>query len=177
MTTFENELRSRFGERLQTNASLKPYTTLRIGGPARFLIEVEKRANLIEAYRLALNYRIPFYFLAGCSNVLISDDGLPGLAVINRCRSIEWRGDRTVRIEGGCSLDRFVTELSKRGWADLSFAAGIPGSVGGALAGGAGAYGRLVCEYLQQADVLHCDGGVETMAAEGLGIQYRSSEA
>ncbi|MGC9329755.1 MAG: FAD-binding protein, partial [Candidatus Hinthialibacter sp.] len=155
MTIFENELRSRFGEQLKTNASLKPYTTLRIGGAARYLIEVQECSTLIESYRLALKHSVPFYFLGGCSNVLISDDGLPGLVVINQCRSIEWRDDRTVRIEGGCSLDYFVTELSRRGWGDLTFAAGIPGSTGGALAGGAGAYGRLVCEYFQQADVLH----------------------
>lgn len=176
MMSIENPLRSRFGERLQCEIPLARYTTLRIGGPAQFLLEIESTEDLIDAFRLAKENQIRFYFLAGCSNVLISDAGLRGLVAINKTHSIHWREDYTVRVAGGYSLDCFVSELCERGWSDLSFAAGIPGSVGGALAGGAGAFGHLVCEYLREANVLHQDGSVETLLANQLGIQYRSSD-
>lgn len=176
MPSFERKLRSRFAERLQTNVPLSGYTTLRIGGPAQYLLEVKTVDELLDASYLAQKSNIPFYFLAGGSNVLISDEGLIGLTVINRIETIDWYANYTVRISSGYPLDRFVTETAQRGWGDLSFAAGIPGSVGGGLAGGAGAFGHLVCEYLREAKVLHRDGNVEILPVKELGIQYRSSE-
>ncbi len=172
----ENNLLARFGKRLQTNARLAPYTTLRIGGPAQYLIETETTGEVIDALRLAREANIPFHFLAGGSNVLISDEGLAGLVAIDKTKTAEWWDNHTVRVSGGYPLDRLVTELSQRGWGDISFAAGIPGSVGGALAGGAGAFGHLVCEYLREADILHRDGTIETLPAQALGIDYRCSK-
>lgn len=176
MPSFERNLRSRFGERVQQNVRLSGYATLRIGGPAQYLIEVETTDELIDACYLAMQNGAPFYFLAGCSNVLIDDDGLPGLVVINKTSTIDWYANYTARVAGGYNLDLFVTETAQRGWADLSFAAGIPGSLGGALAGGAGAFGHLVCEYLREAKVLHRNGNVEILPVVELGIQYRGSE-
>lgn len=172
----DNILLARFGDRLQTKVSLAPYTTLHIGGPAQYLIEVETASDAIDALRLSREADIPFHFLAGGSNVLVSDEGLVGLVVIDKTRTAEWYDTYTVRVSGGYPLDKLVSELSQRGWGDLSFAAGIPGSVGGALAGGAGAFGHLVCEYLREADILHRDGTIETLPAQALGIDYRYSE-
>lgn len=174
--SFENALRARFGERLLLEEPLAPYTTFRIGGPAQFLVAARTSSDVVEASALARRFEQPFYFLAGCSNVLISDAGLRGLVVINKSDGVEWGGDSTARAAGGCNLDRFVAAASQRGWGDLSFAAGIPGSLGGALAGGAGAFGHLVCEYLREAKILRPDGSVVTQSAAALGIQYRTSE-
>ncbi len=170
-------LRARFGGRLQSHVPLAPYTTLRIGGPAEYLLEVHTAEELIAAYRTCREAHIPFYLFAGCSNLLISDRGLTGLVLINKTDSIVWHEDYTVAVAGGYNLDRLVSETCERGWADLTFAAGIPGSLGGALIGGAGAFGHLVCEYLQTADVLRKDGTVEAVSRDDLGIGYRTSEA
>ncbi|MEW6233786.1 MAG: UDP-N-acetylmuramate dehydrogenase [Candidatus Omnitrophota bacterium] len=173
----ENALRRRFAGRLACGVPLAPYTTLKIGGPAQYLLEADACEQIIDARRLALDLEIPFYFLAGCSNVLIADAGLQGLVVINKTRRIEWGEDYAAWAAGGCGLDDFVMEASRRGWGDMTFAAGIPGSLGGALAGGAGAFGHLVCEYLLQADVLRKDGSLAALTTAELGVDYRDSQA
>ncbi len=161
---------------MQCSVPLKPFTTLNIGGPAEFLIEAQHSNEIVTAFKLARELDIPIYFLAGCSNVLIDDKGLQGLVIINRTDFIEWNPGGSIDVAGGFNLDRFVYEVSKRNLADLTFAAGIPGSLGGALAGGAGAFGHLVHEYLISAEVLRRDGSVYTAPAEKLGIGYRKSE-
>lgn len=170
-------LRDAFGPALKNEAPLSDYTTLRIGGPAEFLLEAETSEDLIRACRLARRLGLPIRFLAGCSNVLVSDAGLRGLVIINKTNHIEWFSDYTVLVDGGYNLDRFVYEVSRRGWADMTFAAGIPGSLGGALAGGAGAFGNLVHNYLLKAKILRGDGSVATVPVRELGIEYRTSDA
>ncbi len=108
---------------------------------------------------------------------MISDEGLRGFVVINKSAGIQWGKDNNARVDSGYNLDRFVREVSQRGWGDLTFAAGIPGSLGGAIVGGAGAFGRLVVDYLLDADILRRDGSICVMDAKDLGIQYRDSEA
>ena len=175
--TVENAFRTLFGDRVESRVPLAPYTTLRIGGTADLLFEAHRVDDLAEAYRLGLQYQIPIYLLAGCSNVLISDEGLRGLVIINRTGEIAWHDDYTLLADGGYNLDQLVCETAARGWADLTFAAGIPGSLGGALVGGAGAFGNLVHHYLLDADILKRDGRRETVPVADLGISYRTSEA
>ncbi len=171
-------LRHQFGDTLQENIPLAAFTSIKIGGSAEFLVEAHTTDQLLKAFYVARELQLPFYFLAGCSNVLIDDHGLKGLVLINKTSQIQWNDQaRTVTVESGYNLDRFVEDVSKRGWADLTFAAGIPGSLGGALMGGAGAFGHLLCEYLLQARVLRRDGGVQTMTVYDLGIEYRTSKA
>ena len=158
-----------FSESLKQHIPLAPYTTFRIGGPAEFLIEAQTMDDIITARRVTLQENIPFYLLAGCSNVLISDEGLRGLVVINKTRHIEWNDDFSVLVESGAVLDEFVSETSRRGWADITFAAGIPGSVGGALIGGAGAFGHLVHEFLLEATILKTDGDVPPSSRRSAG--------
>ncbi len=173
--TIEDKILSRFGDRIKRGKTLACYTAFKIGGPAEYLLEATSTDDIIEAKRLAIKINIPFYFLAGCSNVLISDDGLPGLVVINKTSSIEWCDDYSVQVDSGYNLNQLVVEVSQRGWGNLSFAAGIPGSIGAALAGGAGAYGHLVCEFLIDANILEDDGTVKTIQSKELDIEYRTS--
>lgn len=177
ISTIEQTLRDALGKCLNTQIPLAPYTTLQIGGPAEFFIEATTQEQIISAYQIAKEQGIRFTFLAGCSNVLIDDAGIPGLVVINKTQQIRWNDDCTVDVDGGYNLDQFVFETSKRGWADISFAAGIPGSIGGAIVGGAGAFGNLVHEFVIEARMLYKDGTVESVPVGSLGITYRNSEA
>jgi UDP-N-acetylmuramate dehydrogenase len=170
-------LQTQFPARLQYDVLLAPFTTLQIGGPARYFLEVQSPDEMVQAFRAAQADRIPVYLLAGCSNVLIADQGIDGLVLLNKARSITWHPDFTLTVDGGYVLDHLVTDLADRGWADMSFAAGIPGSVGGALIGGAGAFGRLVHEYLIEARILSPQGEDAWHPAQSLGIDYRSSAA
>ena len=174
--SIESHLADRFGDEFEQQVPLSNYTTLKIGGPAQFLVVAKTSEEIVDAYKLCLENDCRFYLLGGGSNLLISDTGLSGLVVINQTESIDWHDDKTVTVSGGYELDQFVGDCSKQGWGDMTFAAGIPGSLGGALAGGAGAFGHLVSEYFIQAKVLLMDGHVVECGVKELGVQYRSSD-
>lgn len=167
-----------FGDAIRFDVPLAPYTSIHIGGPAEMLLEASDTDTLVKAYRLALEHNIKTWFLAGCSNLLIHDDGLSGLVLINKTNRIVWDEDNLqVTVDSGYSLDQIVYEISNRGWADITFAAGIPGSLGGALIGGAGAFGNLVHSFLLEAEIMRPNGECLTVPAEELGIEYRTSAA
>lgn len=175
--TLKDELLTQFSETLQRDVPLAPYTSLRIGGPAEYLIEAQTTIDIVLAYRIALAHNAPFLLLAGCSNVLIADEGVSGIVVVNKTYNLIWHDEYTVFADGGYSLDDFVMAVSKKGWADLTFAAGIPGSLGGAIIGGAGAFGHLVHEYCLGAEILKSTGDVIMVPTQALGIGYRTSQA
>jgi UDP-N-acetylmuramate dehydrogenase len=139
MTAFRKQLEQLFGTALRRDEALAPWTWMKVGGPAEFLVEVEGIEALAAAHETCRRCGAPFTLLGGGSNVIIDDAGLAGLVVINRLAHLEWAAHkRRVTVGAGFSLDRLVEAVSLRGWGDLTFAAGIPGTVGGALAGGAG---------------------------------------
>lgn len=178
MNRIADRLRAAFGPALQERAPIAPYTWMRVGGPAEYLIEATRERDLINAFDAARKLGIPFTLLGGGSNVFADDDGLDGLVAINRVCAIEWDDeDRTVEVSGGYDLDTLVGEVSARGWGDLTFAAGIPGTVGGGLVGGAGAYGKLLHEFVAYARLLRPTGDIETVPIEALGVRYRESDA
>jgi UDP-N-acetylmuramate dehydrogenase len=175
--TLHCHLLATFGPELHQNAPLAPFTWMRVGGPAEFLIEADHPDRVIAAHAICRRLGAPFVLLGGGSNVVIDDDGLAGLVVIHREGEIRWQPEkRQVTAGGGVALERLVAAVSARGWGDLTFAAGIPGTVGGALAGGAGAYGRLLAEAVASARVLRPDQTVVDLPVEALGVRYRDSD-
>lgn len=147
----------RFLDRAKENALLAHYTSFRIGGPARLLFKAQDAGELEEAIRLAQEERVPWVVLGGGTNVLVADEGFPGLVVINACGGFELEesGDGvTVRVGAGFPLARLARLTAKDGWQGLEWAEGIPGSVGGAIAGNAGAFGGCVAEVLRGVEVL-----------------------
>ncbi|MDD2603545.1 MAG: UDP-N-acetylmuramate dehydrogenase [Desulfobacterales bacterium] len=177
MTVFGKQLAQRFGSALRWDEVLAPWTWMKVGGPAEFLVEVEHIEDLAAAHAICRGCRAPFTLLGDGSNVVIDDAGLAGLVVVNRVTHLNWdEKRRQVTAGAGFSLDRLVEAVSFRGWGDLTFAAGIPGTVGGALAGGAGAYGRLLAEMACRARVLSPDGTMDTLPVNTLGVGYRDSD-
>lgn len=177
MTVFGKQLKLLFGPLLRRDEALAPWTWMKVGGPAEFLVEVVGIEDLVAAHALCRRWGAPFTLLGGGSNVLIDDAGLAGLVVINRAGHLDWDDEqRQVTAGAGFSLDLLVEAVSRRGWGDLTFAAGIPGTVGGALAGGAGAYGRLLAETVRAARVLEPDGTVAQLPLAALGVRYRDSD-
>ena len=172
-----SELQDIQGVRLKQEAPLADYTTLRIGGAAEILAEITEQEALPQVYRVCRRNRIPVRFVAGGSNILIADEGLEGVTIVNRINRISWSEEGGVLVSGGFWLDDLVVQSAERGWHGLEFAAGIPGSVGGGLAGGAGAFGHLLGDFLLSAEVLDMKGRLREVAAEELGISYRTSKA
>ncbi|HQO33867.1 MAG TPA: UDP-N-acetylmuramate dehydrogenase [bacterium] len=165
------------GLTVRPQARMSEYTTFRIGGPAEILVETDSENSLLQVIEYCRKRGIPCRFVGGGSNLLVSDEGLTGIVLVNKVRSVEWKEPCYVRVSGGFPLDEFVSLLAEEGQAGLEFAAGIPGTVGGGLAGGAGAFGNLLGDFLESARILDVHGNIREAAPSALGIGYRESVA
>ena len=169
-------LRAAFGNRLQENVSLAPYTSARIGGPADALITATSADGLADTISRLLELEVPYVLLGGGSNVLVSDRGIRGVVVLNRAKDVRFdKGDRPkVRAEAGVVIANLARRAASHGLAGLEWAAAVPGTVGGAVYGNAGAFGGDIAGSLTQAELL-TDQGRETWPVEKLKYDYRSS--
>lgn len=159
---------------VRRNEPLARYTALRIGGPADLLVTVEDIEALRQAVELAWQHGLPCRILGGGSNVLIGSAGIRGLVVLNRAGRIRF-GDAEVWAESGASFSTLAQHCVARGLAGLEWAAGIPGTVGGAVVGNAGAWGGDVASVLTEARVLQPNGQATLWDVKRLGYGYRSS--
>lgn len=180
-----HRLDSRYAERLQFGVSLARYTAARLGGPADVLLEIDTIDDLANIVTRCWVEQIPYWILGGGSNVLISDEGLRGLVLINRARKI--RFDRKADLplvwaESGANFGVVARRAALKGLSGLEWAAGIPGTIGGAVVGNAGAHGGDLAGNLFLADILHRKGNGrnlevvrEEWSVEKLNYSYRNS--
>ncbi len=130
---------------IQKNVELAPLTTFRIGGSSKYFVEVDNAQDLKEALTFAREKGLEYFLLGGGSNVLVSDDGFDGLSIKLKGQNLEYEieqqgDDLLVKCWGGDFLSNLVGFAAKnvlRGFEDLT---GIPGTIGGAIRGNAGAY-------------------------------------
>lgn len=169
-------LRAAFGDRLQVNVPLAPYTSARIGGPADALVTVSSADELAETMSRLWEMGVPYVLLGGGSNVLVSDRGVRGVVVLNRARDVRFdNGDRPkVWAEAGAVFANLARRCASHGLSGLEWAAAVPGTVGGAVYGNAGAFGGDVADSLIQAEVLS-QAGRETWPVEKMAYGYRTS--
>jgi UDP-N-acetylmuramate dehydrogenase len=145
-TPLARELKLISGLRVKITEPLARYTSMKIGGPADYFIEVETSEALARALPLLQRCDTPVCLLGNGSNVLISDRGIRGAVIhlIGDFRKIDWRKEgETIWVEVGaaCAVTRLARAAARKGYGGLEFAEGIPGTVGGALIMNAGAYG------------------------------------
>lgn len=158
---------------------LAPLTTLGVGGPARWLAAASTPADVAAAYDQGRRERVPIFLLAGGSNVVIADDGFPGLVVQMGIRgtSFEADGATTLLTAGaGEPWDPLVSAAVSRGLAGIECLSGIPGTVGGTPIQNVGAYGQDVAETIQSVtafDITRHE--TVTLAAADCGFSYRTS--
>ena len=157
-------------------ALLSRYTTFRIGGPCRDLIECVSASELERAVRELRGAGLPFELIGGGSNLLVADEGWPGVIVRYAAEAVDARieGNNLI-VSGAAPLDAVAEWLANNGWAGLEFATGIPGTVGGAVAGNAGAFGKQIGDFLDTALLLTREGVFKTVRAAELGFGYRRS--
>lgn len=139
---------------LRENIALAPFTSFDIGGPARYLVEAADTDQLREALRLAHARGLPFYLLGGGTNLLVSDSGFDGLVIRLTCGALRRLADG-IEVEAGADLTSLVHQAATWGLSGLEALAGIPGLVGGAVRGNAGAYGGCigdVCSFVVALD-------------------------
>ena len=167
-----------FGGSLRQGASLAPYTSARIGGAADVLIEVRSAQELADAARSLWQRGLAFRVLGGGSNVLVADGGVREVVILNRARAKRFfvsESGPAVRAESGASLGTLARQSAARGWAGLEWATGVPGTLGGAVFGNAGAHGGDMSGSLKLAEILQQDGREESWPVERLEFAYRSS--
>ncbi|HUO17413.1 MAG TPA: UDP-N-acetylmuramate dehydrogenase [Verrucomicrobiae bacterium] len=166
---------------VQENIPLAPLTTFRVGGPARFLVEAQSRAEIEEAVQFSKNKNLPLFVLGGGSNLLISDAGWPGLVLKVAIGGIERQtgevGGRVVfDVGAGEAWDRFVSHAVAANCAGVECLSGIPGSVGGTPVQNVGAYGQEVAQTIESVEAFDLrDGQVRELCREACGFSYRSS--
>jgi UDP-N-acetylmuramate dehydrogenase len=155
---------------------LSELTTLRLGGPARAIVEARSEAELLAAVRAAEG---PLLLVAGGSNLVIADDGFPGTVVRVLTRGVEERqraGRIELTVQAGEDWEPFVARCVAEGLAGVESLSGIPGSVGATPIQNVGAYGQEVAETIVSVRVLDRErDAVEELPAGDCGFAYRSS--
>jgi len=147
-----------FGDRLKERVPLSRYTAARVGGLADVLISANSKDDLIDLVRCLWNLDVPYLIIGGGSNVLVSDAGIREVVIYNRARQMRFdeAGQHPiVWAESGANFGLIARQAASRGFAGLEWAAGIPGTIGGAIVGNAGAHGYDVASSLVVAEILH----------------------
>jgi UDP-N-acetylmuramate dehydrogenase len=156
--------------------SMKKHTTFRIGGPADVFVvpdSIEKAAQVI---RICREQNVPFYILGNGSNLLVSDEGYRGVIVqLYRNLSDVTVEDGVITAQAGAMLSVIAKRALAEGLTGFEFAAGIPGTIGGAAVMNAGAYGGEMKDVLTEVTVLTEEGAVRKLPADELQLGYRHS--
>ncbi len=172
------ELRKIFGDRMQENASLSGHTAARIGGPADVLIIVRKADELEQAAGKLWKMEVPFILLGGGSNVLVSDRGVRDVVILNQARSLRFilqSEPPSVYAESGVTPNDIAQRAARLSLTGFEWATSLPGSLGGAIFGNAGAFGGDMAGNLISVEVFHRQHGHQTWPVEKMEYGYRTS--
>ena len=131
---------------------LAPYTVFKIGGPARFFCEVKNKEDLAEAVSWAKEKSLPVFVLGAGSNVLISDEGFPGLVIKMNFGGLKADGTK-LTAGAGVSMARAVNFAAENNLGGFEWGVGIPGTVGGSVFGNAGCYGGEIKDVVDSVEI------------------------
>ncbi|KRN30862.1 UDP-N-acetylmuramate dehydrogenase [Weissella halotolerans] len=161
---------------IKANVPLANYTNTRVGGPADWIFWPKSLAELKAVVAYAHQIDLPVLVLGNASNLIITDDGYRGLVIFLTQLTRITVSEHAVTALAGAALIDVTTKAAEYGLTGLEWAAGIPGSVGGAVYMNAGAYGGQVDAYLESADVLTATGELKTYQNAELAFGYRHSK-
>lgn len=164
-------------EQIKTKENMGWHTTFRTGGPADYYVEPTDSKELAAVLWLCRSEEMPYYLLGNGSNLLVSDYGYHGVMVAMGSRAwsdIQVEGTR-LRAGAGALLSRIARHALQASLTGMEFAAGIPGTLGGAVVMNAGAYGSEMKQVLRSVTVLTPVGEVNTIPASELDLGYRTS--
>lgn len=177
MNAFHSKLLEAAGtDFVKTQEMMKNHTTFRVGGPASWYVIPKDETVLADVLRLCRTEDVPYYVIGNGSNLLVGDHGYDGVIVSmsetwNYCRA---EGSR-IRAGAGTLLSRIAKTALEASLTGVEFAAGIPGTLGGAVVMNAGAYGSEMSCVLESVRVLTSEGTVKTLSLEELELGYRKS--
>jgi UDP-N-acetylmuramate dehydrogenase len=159
---------------VQFDCSMKPYTTFRAGGNAEALCGVKDLAQLKGLLSYAAEENLPYLVVGRGSNLLVKDAGLRGLALLLKGELGGVEEEKgAICAGGGAPLSELVRFSHKKGLAGLEFLAGIPGTVGGAVAMNAGAWGKSTADVVTAVEILTSDGNRVTRSRSQIEFGYR----
>ena len=158
------------------NEPMKKHTTFRIGGPADYYLCPHSAKEIQKVVEICREEKLPYFILGNGSNLLVSDKGYRG-AVIQL-----WKNVSDIGVEGclihakaGSSLAKIAAQALEEGLTGMEFAAGIPGTLGGAVVMNAGAYGGEMRDILKEVLVMDQQGKIFTLEKKDLKLGYRTS--
>ncbi len=171
-----DQLYEKFGDKVKENVPLAPYTSARIGGPADILVTVDTVSELARVVKHLWKHEMPFVMLGGGSNILVSDKGVRGVVILNRAKKATFHaGDQpSVTAESGVVFSNLANRCASKGLSGIEWAATVPGTVGGAVYGNAGAFGGDMAGNLISAELL-TGNGKEKFTVEQMRYGYRTS--
>lgn len=160
---------------IKENTPLDALTTFRIGGKARYFTTAVTADELRQAIQWARTKKLPYLIMGGGSNILFSDNGYPGLVIKSNVNYLTI-GDNVVSVGAGHDLQALISATLKHGLIGMEFAAGIPGTVGGAIRGNAGTYGLAMSDVVNQIDFIdESSNDLSSVAATDCQFGYRHS--
>lgn len=173
-----DEIQGRLRCVLERGKPLASLSTLGVGGSAEYYAEPWDRDDFLFLHRFSLEENVPLHILGGGSNVVFADGLMSGIVLSTRRWNDVWwmpSGDRVVAdVQSGYRLASLVDSAVKEGMSGLEFAWGIPGTVGGAVAGNAGAGGRSIGDCLEEVLSIEPDGSLRRWSSGEFGYSYRS---
>ncbi len=144
--------------KIKENVNLAKYTTFKIGGEARYMVDVQSESDLREALAFVVEKNLKFTILAGGSNMLFSDDGFDGLVIRIAGGNVQFYNNSIIA-EAGASLTETIRASAEEGLSGWESMCGIPGSIGGAVRGNAGAFGTEVKDVLSKVRAMNLQTG------------------
>lgn len=162
-------------EHVKFEVPMKEYTTFKLGGNAEIFVTPETFEEIRDLLRLCVKYNVPYFVIGKGSNILVKDGGVKGVIVnLNKLKHIKI--DKFMVTAGaGASLIEVALYSGKNGLSGLEFASGIPGSIGGAIAMNAGAYGGEICQVVKSVKVIDDELNIKDLSLEEMQFSYRNS--
>lgn len=165
---------------IHTAISLENYTTMRLGGKARFMAQAASVEDVLKIYRNAKQQQVPIFVLGGGSNVLVRDEGFDGIVLLNRIKGFEVLSDdastATIKIGAGENWDEVVERTVDMGLSGIEALSSIPGTAGAAPVQNIGAYGQEVADTLVSLEAYDSKlDSLVMLTREDCGLSYRNS--
>ncbi|MFH1749669.1 MAG: UDP-N-acetylmuramate dehydrogenase [bacterium] len=149
-------------------------TTMRVGGKVKYFYRAEAQDKLKNVLELARKNQVKYIVIGGGSNIIISDNGFEGLVIKNQISDIVV-GNNEVIADSGIKLAFLVRRLAEEDLSGLEFLTGIPGTLGGAVFGNAGAFGKSISDVVKSVLVLDSNGKIHSISNSQMGFTYRDS--
>lgn len=180
MEEIEQKLKKELGDDLKMNVILKNFVSIGVGGVADYFFVAKKIEDLVKVVSVAYELEIPYFIIGGGYNIIPSDAGFPGLVIKNECSSVAFSEENSqVIVDSGLQLAKLINISAGKEFGGLEFLFGIPGTVGGAVYGNAGAFSYEIGDFVKSVILLMPKNGKMTIVKKNpdwMEFFYRSSK-